>query len=83
MPRHDDLSESDIEAISRTSEVIAALRRLSKALQAIPAWRLTVKKGVPSDKFGLIVAYEDALGELKEAIMRATHKRLMRASRKR
>jgi hypothetical protein len=75
------LSEEDIEAINRHSSVIRAARRLGKAFEAITKWRLASAKSIPRQKFGLIVAYEDALGELKEAIIRATRKQVVKSRR--
>jgi DNA-binding NarL/FixJ family response regulator len=69
-------SEVDIEAINLSPKVVVASRKLRKALEAITGWRLASKRGIPKNKFKLIVAYEDALGELREALMRAILKRI-------
>jgi NACalpha-BTF3-like transcription factor len=71
-----NLSEADIEAINLSSKVVVASRKLQKALGAITGWRLASQTGIPKNKFRLIVAYEDALGDLGEALMRATLKRM-------
>jgi len=71
-----NLSEADIEAINLSSKVVVANRKLQKALGAITGWRLASQTGIPKNKFRLIVAYEDALGDLGEALMRATLKRM-------
>jgi hypothetical protein len=70
------LSEADLEAIIHTPKVVAASRKLRKALQAVTGWRIASKGGIPKNKFKLSVAYEDVLGELREALMRATVKRM-------
>ena len=71
-----NLPEADIEAINLSPKVVVASRKLQKALEAITGWRLASQTGIPKNKFRLIVAYEDALGQLKEALMRATLKRM-------
>ena len=71
-----NLSEADIEAINLSPKVVVASRKLQKALEAITGWRLASQSGIPKNKFRLIVAYEDALGDLREALMRATLKRM-------
>jgi hypothetical protein len=71
-----NLSEADIEAINLSPKVVVASRKLQKALEAITGWRLASQTGIPKNKFRLIVAYEDALGDLREALMRATIKRM-------
>lgn len=76
-------SETDIEAINRDPKVIVASRKLRKALEAITRWGLASKGGIPKNKFRLMVAYEDALGELREALMTATLKRMLGPSRPR
>ena len=75
------LSEADIEAIYRHPAVITASRKLCDALGAITGCRLASKICIPTNKFGLVVVYEDALGALKEALVRATHKRMMKVRR--
>ena len=77
--RRGKLSEEDIEAINRHSKVIRAGRKLTKAIEAITNWSLASVRGVPKKKFGLIVAFEDALGGLREAIIRATYQRVTRS----
>jgi hypothetical protein len=71
-----NVSEADIEAINFSPKVAVANRKLQKALEAITGWRLASQTGIPKDKFRLIVAYEEALGDLREALMRATLKRM-------
>jgi hypothetical protein len=70
------LSEADIESINLSPKVVVASRKLQKALEAITGWSLASHIGIPKNKFRLIVAYEDALGDLGEALMRATLKRM-------
>jgi hypothetical protein len=70
------LSEADIESINLSPKVVVASRKLQKALEAITGWSLASHTGIPKNKFRLIVAYEDALGDLREALMWATLKRM-------
>ena len=77
------LSDADIEAIILNPKVVATSQKLRKALEAISGWRIASKGGIPKNKFKLIVAYEDALGQLKEALMRATLKRMQETRRRR
>ena len=70
------LSDADIESIILNPKVVATSQKLRKAVEAISGWRIASKGGIPKNKFKLIVAYEDALGQLKEALMRATFKRM-------
>jgi len=77
------LSEADIEAINRHPKVAVANEKMHKALEAITGFGLASHNKVPKEKFRLIVAYEDALGELREALMGATVKRMMESSRRR
>jgi hypothetical protein len=78
--RQGKLSDEDIEAINLHSRVIRAGRELTKAVEAITNWSLASARGVPKNEFGLIAAFEDALGGLKEAIIRATYQRVMRSN---
>ena len=71
-----NLPEADIEAINLSPKVVIASRKLQKALEAITGRSLTSQTGIPKNKFKLIVAYEDALGDLRGALMRATLMRM-------
>src|ERR1700678_3291434 len=71
-----NLSEADIEAINLSPKVVVSSRKLRKALEAITGWSLASQTAIPKNKFKLIVAYEDALGDLRGALMRATLKRM-------
>jgi hypothetical protein len=71
-----NLSEADIEAINLSPKVVASSRKVRKALEAITGWSLASQTSIPKNKFKLIVAYEDALGDLRGALMRATLERM-------
>jgi NACalpha-BTF3-like transcription factor len=71
-----NLSEADIEAINLSPKVVVSSRKVRKALEAITGWSLASQTGIPKNKFKLIVAYEDALGDLRGALMRATLERM-------
>jgi hypothetical protein len=70
------LLDSDIEIINQHSAVRTAERKLRKAIKNITGWRLAATGGVPKDKFHLLVAYEDALGALKQALIQSTYDRV-------
>lgn len=67
------LLDSDIEIINKHAAVRTAHHKLRKAIEKMTRWRLTARGGVPKGKFHLLVAYEDALGGLKQALIQATH----------
>jgi hypothetical protein len=71
------LLDTDIEMINKDSAVQTAHRKLQKAIEKMTHWRLAVRGGVPKDKFHLLVKYEDALGALKQALIQATHERVL------
>jgi hypothetical protein len=67
------LLDSDIERIVRHSAVRIAERRLKKVIEKITHLRPAIKRGGSKRQFNLLVAYEDALGALRQALIDATH----------
>jgi hypothetical protein len=70
--RTPSLSLAEIQELTGDPQIQAAERQLRDAIKAITGWRMTATGGVPEGSFKLAVAYEDALGHLKEGIISAT-----------
>ena len=71
-----NLSDADIEAINLSPIVVVSSQKVRHALEAITGWSLASQTAIPKNKFKLIVAYEDALGDLRGSLMRATLARM-------
>ena len=67
-----DRSEEEIQAIDGHPAVRSASEQIRKALEAATGWRMRKQGGIPQKQFKLAAAFEDALGQLKEAYISAT-----------
>src|SRR6267143_6235635 len=66
-----DRSEEEIQAIDGHPAVRSASEKIRKALEAATGWRMRKQGGIPKKQFKLAAAFEDALGQLKEAYISA------------
>jgi hypothetical protein len=78
-----DRSEEEIQAIDGHPVVRSASEQIRKALEAATGWRMRKQGGIPKKQFKLAAAFEDALGQLKEAYISATLEYLSRRPRPR
>ena len=78
-----DLSELDLQAIDEHPAVERASKHIRNALEAVTGWRMLEQGGIPKKQFKLAAAFEDALGQLKEAYISATLEYLSRRPRPR
>ncbi|HXM94785.1 MAG TPA: hypothetical protein VOA64_11145 [Candidatus Dormibacteraeota bacterium] len=70
--RRPNLSLADIEELIAHPQIRMADKRLRQAFESVTGWKMNSPNGFPEHKLALVVKYEDALGQLKEAYIAAT-----------